>query len=635
VSALLPIGEAAQRGTIPLRPYQAEGFERVRMRIRTGKRRIVVVMPTGAGKTVLASAIIANALSKGKRAMFVAHRRELIRQTFCKLLRNGIDHNSIGVVMAGTPARSAALFGANPLEVVARMRAAGASDPQIDCELWGLFGARRSQAPIQVASIDTARGKDLGAFDLIIIDECHRALSASYRALVAAYPEAVILGLTATPYRADGKGLGELFDDLVPIATPRQLCEMGFLVEPRIFTVPASALPDLSAVTMSGSDYSTDDLETAVDQSKLVGDIVDHWFRRAENERTVVFAASVKHSRNIVEQFNARAGAKIAEHLDGTTPTGERDAILSRLASGETRVVSNCAVLCEGWDMPIVACCVLARPTKSCGLYLQEAGRILRPCEGKPWALILDHAGCVVEHNGGPLEEREFSLEPPKKKRKSAEKLAIKTCPECFAIIPAAVRTCPECGHVFTAEGREGPEEEAGELVELRDAPREVKLAAWGELCAQRGERRPGWVIARFVERFGVKPPKAWKVPLREDEKPENDSATMATWRELYRAAAERGEGPKAATGRLKARLGFWPNGAMLAEQRAHLDGADLETQLRASVAPEASPASVQGLHPTPAPALDSAAIRDVAAEGAPAWRLPTRLPWFASEAAA
>lgn len=572
---------------IPLREYQHEGVQRVRMRIASGKRRIVFVLPTGGGKTVVASAIVASALAKGSRVLFVAHRRELIRQTATKLFRNGIAPECVGIVMAGTPARSGNLFGETPLVSIERMQALGASDPQIDAELWGLYGARRAQGPIQVASIDTARGKDLGDFDLIIIDECHRALAAGYRELVAKYPDAIVLGLTATPYRADGKGLGELFDDLVPIATPRELAAMGFLVEPRIFTVPPSALPDLSAVTKSGSDYNAEELESAVDTGKLVGDIVDHWLARAEGERTVVFASSVKHSRNIAESFAAK-GVR-AEHLDGETPAGERDAILARLASGETRVVSNCGVLCEGWDMPIVACCVLARPTMSCGLYLQQAGRILRPCPGKPWALILDHAGCVVEHNGGPLEEREFSLDPPKKKRKGvAEEVRIKTCPKCFAIVPASVRTCPECGFAFSeVAGREDIEQEDGQLVEIHDVPRAEKLAYFEALCAQRGDRRPGWVICGFLDKFGVKPPKAWKVPLREDECPENKPEIMAVWRTIFKRAYDEGKSDAQARGMFNRELGFWPNKAMIAEQfnfvnRCNTERAEQEKRERA-----------------------------------------------------
>lgn len=563
---------------IPLRPYQLDGVEAVRARIAAGKRRIVFVLSTGGGKTVVASAIVDSAHRKGSRVLFVAHRRELIRQTFTKLLRNGLPVEQVGIVMAGVPARSRALFGEDPLVVLERMRAGqGATDPQIDSELWGLFGARRPQAPIQVASIDTARGKNLLPPDLIIIDECHRALAKSYRDLVAAYPNAVVLGLTATPYRADGKGLGELFEDIVPIASPRQLVELGFLVEPRMFTVPKESLPDLSKVHVSGGDYNAEELSDAIEENRRrVGDIVEHWQRRAEGARTVCFAADVKDSRKIVDAFQA-AGVR-AEHLDGETPTGERDAILSRLERGETRVVSNCGVLCEGWDMPVVACAILARPTKSEGLYLQQAGRILRPHPEKPWALILDHAGVIREHNGGPIADRDFDLGPPKKRKGvSEEPPRVKTCPQCFALVPAQVRTCPEylhsgepCLYAFGEAGsREGPEEEDGELVEHKDASRDEKRAAFDRLCAERGNRKPRWVYREFLDLFGVKPPKAWKVPLREDELDVNDGAKVQAWRSYYREAFARNAGHSAECFRFRERFGHWPSRALLAERDA------------------------------------------------------------------
>src|SRR5262249_5249823 len=158
--------------------------------------------------------------------------------------------------------------------------------------------------------------------------------------------------------------------------------------------------------------------------------------RRATGARTVAFAVSIEHSRHLAERFNA-AGIP-AEHLDGETPTPERDAILQRLEYGVTRVVSNVGVLCEGWDQPSVKCCILARPTKSTGLYLQQVGRILRPWSDPATgqarrAVILDHAGCAHEH-GLPQDDREFTLEDTKKRTGHAgdkRETAAQTCPRC------------------------------------------------------------------------------------------------------------------------------------------------------------------------------------------------------------
>jgi superfamily II DNA or RNA helicase len=267
-------------------------------------------------------------------------------------------------------------------------------------------------------------------------------------------------------------------------------------------------------VRIKGGDYDAAALSAAVDQAGLVGDIVEHWQRRAEGRRTVVFAVDVEHSRHIVDRFKS-AGIP-AEHLDGATPTAERDAILARLESGETRVVSNCAVLCEGWDQPSCKCVVLARPTKSTGLYLQMAGRILRPwrdpsSSSSLGALILDHAGNVLEH-GLPQDDREFSLDPPKKRQSSKGGPACKTCEQCYAIAPAAARVCPACGADFPVVETDKTEERDGELVEVRAATQDEKRVEFDRLMKVASERgyRGGWVYHRYREKFGVAPPAAW-----------------------------------------------------------------------------------------------------------------------------
>jgi hypothetical protein len=206
------------------RPYQLEGIQRVRVAFAAAPS-VVLVLPTGGGKTIIGSWIIKNALEVGTRSLFVAHRVEIIRQTFCKLVRNGIAIQDVGVIMGSTPAdRGGELF---PADV---------SSLDDDDELWSRFGRRRPGAKVQVGSIDTLRVRaKTGDFDLIIIDEAHRALAQSYKTLVAAHPGAFVLGLTATPYRADGEGLEDLFDDLVSIASPAALVADGFLVEPTIW----------------------------------------------------------------------------------------------------------------------------------------------------------------------------------------------------------------------------------------------------------------------------------------------------------------------------------------------------------------------------------------------------------------
>jgi len=482
------------KAPVHLRPYQEKAIAEVADLVAAGRRRILVVAATGAGKTVIFSRIVADAARSGQSALVIAHRRELILQTYRKLLDAGLHEGQVGILMANDP-------------------------------------RRRPVAPVQVASIDTLRHRRKPPADLVVVDEAHRELARSYCQVREAYPSALHLGFTATPFRADNRGLGEFYEALVVAASIGDLIAQRYLVEPRVFTVPRGQLPNLAGVRVRGGDYETHALAREVDKPSLVGNIVEHWKRHAAGVRTVVFAVSVEHSRHIVERFCAAGIA--AEHLDGMTPVRERDAILERLDRGETTVVSNCAALAEGWDMPSVKCAILARPTHSTGLYLQQAGRILRPWQDHP-AVILDHAGCAREH-GLPQDERELSLETRAKgKGKDTEPkpAPVRVCEQCFAVLPIATRVCPACGWDFPV-AKVVPVETETELVlagrgEPAAAPprapkpsAERPRGAW-PLVVQRAffeqtralartkKQDLDWVCARFVERYGAQPPPEW-----------------------------------------------------------------------------------------------------------------------------
>jgi superfamily II DNA or RNA helicase len=476
-----------------LRPYQENAIREIEARIATGRRRIVVVAPCAAGKTVCFAHISAEAVRRGQSVLILAHRRELIQQTYAKLLDAGVAEPDIGVLMA--------------------------SDTR-----------RRPAAPVQVASIDTLRRRPKPLADIVIRDEAHRGLSRTDQQIAALYPDALHLGFTATPYRADGRGLGEFYDDLVVVATVGDLIAHGYLVESRVFTVPAERLPDLSHVHVRAGDYVPEELDHAVNQGRLVGNIVEHWKRHAADLRTVVFAVSIKHSKRIVERF--LEGGIAAEHLDGSVSGAERDAILARVVAGTTRVVSNVAVWAEGTDVPPIKCAILARPTKSTGLYLQQVGRILRPWQGER-AILLDHAGCVREH-GLPDEERDFSLRPePKHEPRSAPaQVRIRTCLGCFAVLPAHLHVCPECGAVLGGSRRPiaeadgqlveiAPRSLAGEQLALQVRVDEHRRIGWDDArkrthfeqlraLARARKRDEAWVRAEFIGRYGGPPPPEW-----------------------------------------------------------------------------------------------------------------------------
>ena len=426
--------------------------------------------------TTVAGHLIHRAASTGHWSLFIAHRRELINQAYGRLLQMGLPEDEVGVIMARDP-------------------------------------RRRPGARVQVASIDTLRNRPKPRADIVFTDECHRILARSHRDVAAHYPDAIHIGLTATPYRADGRGLGEMYDELVQVSSPLELIQQGYLVEPRVFTVPQESLPDLSGIRVRRGDYSETELAEAVDRQSIVGNIVEHWHRHAQGLRTVAFAVSVRHSQHIAEQFR-QAGVP-AEHLDGTTPLEARDAILHRVDTGETLVVSNCLCLQEGWDQPSVKCAILARPTKSTGLYLQQAGRILRPWGGLG-AVILDHAGCALEH-GLPQDDRELTLDSAKKRTTGpGTGPPLKTCEECYAVVHAATRLCPECGFVFQPP-REVPQETGGDLVEVSADGLREKRVAWEKLCAVAATRgfKPGWAYHRYREQFGASPPASFETNVR------------------------------------------------------------------------------------------------------------------------
>jgi DNA repair protein RadD len=211
----------------------------------------------------------------------------------------------------------------------------------------------------------------------LIIDEAHHSRARTYMRLVETYRGAVIVGLTATPCRSDGRGLGNIFEVLVECPSVADLTIAGYLVSARIF---APVRPNLSGISIARGDYIEARLADRMNTALLVGDIVEHWHRIGEGRPTVVFTVNVAHSVHVRNGF--RRSGVLAEHVDGSTPLEERKTILDRFAAGGVDVICNCAVLTEGWDRPEASCLVLARSTRSLGLYRQMVGRVLRPALG-------------------------------------------------------------------------------------------------------------------------------------------------------------------------------------------------------------------------------------------------------------
>jgi superfamily II DNA or RNA helicase len=288
----------------------------------------------------------------------------------------------------------------------------------------------------------------------------------------------------------------------------------AYVAPTRVF---APAPPDLEGVKVARGDYVEAQLAERMDKPTLVGDVVTHWLRHAERRRTVVFATSVSHSVHIRDEF-ARAGIA-AEHLDGSTPIDERDDILARLSSGVIDLVTNCGVLCEGWDAPSVGCVVLARPTKSLGLYRQMCGRISRPHPGKTDAVVLDHAGSTWAH-GFIDDDIAWSLRDDRRAENKAHAArgaqkagALVSCPECSAARFQG-QPCPACGWRPRA-GAEPIEVIDGDLAQIERKGIKKKVWSLAErrrfhsqlvyIADERGYQN-GWHQHKYFERFGQWP---------------------------------------------------------------------------------------------------------------------------------
>ena len=465
--------------------FQNKAIDDIRQAIGLGYRKILVVAPTGSGKTVIAAKIIKLAAEKFRRSMFLAHRRELVNQCADKLIRFGVDH---GILMAGEFPYGTA-----------------------DC---------------QVASIDTLRARcittekmPLPDSDIIVVDEAHRSLAPTYVTLINHYGDRVVIGLTATPIRSDGKGLGHVYDYMVQCPTIQELTEWGFLV-PAITYAPT--IPDLTGVKVTLGDYDRTELHAAMNRRSLVGDVVTHWHRLASDRKTVVFASGVKHSINLRDEF-LKSGVAAA-HVDGETPIAERKQLVYDLKVGNVQVVCNYGVLTEGFDEPTLSACVLARPTKNLGLYLQMAGRTLRISEltNKKDSLIIDHSGNVYEHgfvsdvHNWVLEEGRALKTTSSERQKNLDEKQPITCVMCATVYTRQIN-CPTCGHIPEKKGKHY-ESRSGDLMEVRiDKRRTAKKKVWttdekrhwysmllGH--AQLKGKSDGWVSHTFKSKFGVWP---------------------------------------------------------------------------------------------------------------------------------
>lgn len=459
-----------------LRPYQANAIQSLRLSLASGSKRQVLYSPTGSGKTEIGISLIKGAVAKGKRVVFLCNRVHLVAQASKRFARAGIAH---GVIQGDN--------------------------------------THSTHCSVIVASIQTVAKRGMPDCDLILIDEAHGvAGSRDFRAVMFERNAVPVIGLSATPF---SRGLGryypelrgELFESLIVAATIPELIDAGFLVDCDIY---APSEPDMTGIKTHRNafgelDFSDADVGRAVDKPALIGDIISHWLRLAADTPTVCFAANIAHSKHIVESF--RAAGVAAEHIDCYTDEAERTAILARVESGDTMVISNVGILCEGWDFPACKTMILARPTRSLIRYIQMAGRVLRPHESKDRALILDHSG-TVGRLGFPTDEFPLELDDGKPKKTSSaeqEKPEPKPCPSCAFVKPPRTPVCPKCGHA--SQRQHEIETEDGELEFVsrkKQAKKSDKQQVWSELLSIRTAKgyADGWAANKYRAYFGVWP---------------------------------------------------------------------------------------------------------------------------------
>lgn len=394
---------------ISLRPYQQQLIDDVGYEYSEGRRRVCAVAPCGAGKTIMTAWMARGTALSGRRAIFMVHRQELIEQTSATFTAMGIRH---GLIAAGA--------------------------------------AKEYDLPVQIASVQTLihRLSQVQAPDLLICDECHHIVANTYLKIVDQFASSYVLGVTATPERIGGQGLGEIFQSLVLGPSAADLIAAGNLTPYDYYTPPTKFDP--AAAHVRFGEYVKNDLINQMDDADVIGDIVKNYKNLADDKRAICYCINRAHSEHVAASF--RAAGIPALHIDGETHKAVRARAIEDFRTGRLQILCNAELLGEGFDVPAMEAVILARPTASLTLYIQQSMRPLRPDPNntEKRAIIIDHVGNVFRH-GMPDEEREWSLETKKRKPRAT---AIKVCPACYTAVPSTARTCP-CGHVFAAAPEE------------------------------------------------------------------------------------------------------------------------------------------------------------------------------------
>lgn len=460
----LPLFKAEPFSARPLRPHQTRAITMLRETMLAGKKRVVLQLPTGAGKTRTAAEIVLSATGKGNRVCFTVPAISLIDQTVDAFESEGIT--DVGVIQSDHPRTN-------------------------------------YDMPVQVASVQTLAQRGVPDCEIVIVDECHQQFEIIPK-WMKRDPDKPFIGLSATPW---ARGMADYWQGLVSPVTMQQLIDEGYLSPFRVF---APSHPDLSGVRTVAGDYHEGQLAEVMGDSRLVADVVDTWLKRADGRPTLVFAVNRAHARQLQEQFT-RAGVAFG-YCDAYVDRIERQVLFDRMARGEIYGIVNVGTLTTGVDAD-VRCVVMARPTKSEMLFVQCIGRGLRTAPGKDDCLILDHAdnharlGFVTDlHHPELLAKKD---KRPATRKEKGEAMP-KECGSCGTLKPPKVRECPSCG--FTPTRQSEIEFEDGELVEVKAAKAKPTMQEKADFHAQllwvasQRNRSKGWAAHAYRDKFGVWP---------------------------------------------------------------------------------------------------------------------------------
>lgn len=450
---------------VALRPRQLKALDDLRDAYANGARAPILVAPTGFGKTATAAEVVRLAIAKGRTVWFLAHLREILDDTSARLTAAGISH---GHIRAGR---------------------------SVDYS-----------QKVQVVAVQTAvRRPSLPRPHLIIVDECHLAIATSYQKVIAAAGHPLLLGLTGTPQRLDGRGLREVFDILVHTCSTAELINEELLAPVRVFAPPGA---DLSGIGRRGGDFDQGQAGAVMSRPAVVGDALSHWKKLCAGRRGVAFATTVAHAEAISQQW-LQAGYR-AMTVHGNSDDAERREAIAGLRAGRLDLVACAQLWIAGVDVPEIDAVIWLRPTSSLTAWLQGNGRGLRIAPGKRDLLILDHVGNCTRL-GHPLTVHDWTLDGLRKRDREAAP-SVKVCPTCFATSPSTAQVCRDCGHVFAPPERREIKVVEGELQEIavtkrRQQSKATDLEALRELAQQRGYKR-GWAErvhqARLAKRYGI-----------------------------------------------------------------------------------------------------------------------------------